>query len=340
MMRAAAIASGAAALGLLHPAPRSMAADAAPPADDVEALMLWWPRISDTTEQAVFSELAGGSREEGVELRVRTVTERVELPWIGARVLYSEEFPHDDPDDVRRQVLLRLEPEAAGAVRVRQYTFRDPGRFRHLHRSPLLIRTLRVDDLETMPGCDLVLKRERVQFSGGTQGNACREETGDAQAVDEAPTRYVDYRLVVGEDLYWYRKRRFRVEDNALVEEVAGYTYFELADARLFTCRVSWAASGRREDRRTLLAADIHDQGGRARFETPDKRTLLVELHAQDWPFAFDRDALILIVDEAGREVPLASSWTQIDANLIAVDLGWLEVQCAAIVAESQELDS
>lgn len=333
MIRAVAIASGAAAALLLAEA-------GATPGDDVEALARWWPRMYDTTEQVVVSDVPGASREVGVELRVHTMVERVTLPWIGEHVLYVEEFLHDDPDDVRRQVLLRLAPESADTVRVRQYTFRDPGKFRHLHRSPLLIRALRVDDLETMPGCDLVLKRERVQFSGGTQGNACREQAGDAPAARDEPPRYIDYRLVVGEDLYWYRKRRIRVDDNALVEEIAGYTHFELEDARLFTCRVSWAASGRREDRQLLLSADIHDQGGRAKFEAPDGRALMVELHAQDWPFAFDRDALILIVDEPHREVPLASSWTKIDANLIAVDIGWLAVQCAAVVAESEDVES
>lgn len=299
--------------------------------ENVERLTEWWVGLFDTTEQVVFNDLPGiASRAPSAEQRVRTLVERVSVPWIGEHVLYAEEFLHDDADSVRRQVLLRLEPAPAGAVRVRQYTFRDPARFRHFYRSPLLIASLRIDDLETMPECDLMMKPERVQFSGGTEGNACREES-------HGEVRYVDYRLVVGDELYWYRKRRFRLADNALEEEVAGYTYFELHAARLFSCRVSWSSNASREDRRQLLAVDLNDQGGRAKFETPDGRKLSFELHSQDWPFALGRDALILIVEEAGRVEPIASSWTTIHANSIAVDLDWLGVDCSSVAPEMDD---
>ena len=68
-----------------------------------------------------------------------------------------------------------------------------------------------------------------------------------------------------------------RVADNAVIDEVAGYTWFQLYEARLFACRVRWSDSGRREDVRDVYAADLHDQGGRARFRSPDGRELEIE---------------------------------------------------------------
>lgn len=302
-------------------------------ADDVATLAAWWPGIYDTSEQLVYESQAGSGRAEGSELRVRTLVSRIALPWLGDDVLYAEEFLHDDPEDLRRQVLLRLEPNAGGGVRVRQYTLRDPARFRHLHRSPRLIASLRVDDLVSNAGCDLVLRREVTQFVGGTEGNACRDD-----APDEA--RYIDYRLVVGQDLYWYRKRHFRVTDNELQSEIAGYTWFQLYEARLFACRVRWSATGRRADLRDLLAVDVHDQGGRARFRAPDGRQFEIELHAEDWPFAGGRDALILILDEIGVNDPLATAWTRVDADAIALDIDWIAVRCAAVVPERRAVRS
>ena len=302
--------------------------------DDVATLAAWWPGIYDSSEQLV---LAGpdeeGRRAEGSELRVRTLVSRVALPWLGDDVLYAEEFLHDEPENLRRQVLLRLEPRAGGGVRVRQYTLRNPARFRHLHRSPRLLASLQVDDLETDPGCDLVLRREVTQFVGGTEGNGCR---------DDAPreARYIDYRLLVGRDLYWYRRRLVRVADNAVIDEVAGYTWFQLYEARLFACRVRWSDSGRREDVRDVYAADLHDQGGRARFRSPDGRELEIELHANDWPFASGRDALILILDEAGRNEPLATAWAPADADEIALAAGRLAVRCAAVVPRRRSADA
>ncbi|MBV6418720.1 MAG: Chromophore lyase CpcT/CpeT [Steroidobacteraceae bacterium] len=315
------------AIAVVMAAVGACGAVAATPADGVALLAAWWPGIYDTSEQLVYSRRGEPGRAEGSELRVRTIVSRIALPWLGDNVLYAEEFLHDDPEDPRRQVLLRLEPNAGGGVRVRQYTLRDPARFRHLHRSPRLIASLRADDIESSPGCDLVLRREVTQFVGGTEGNACR---------DDAPreARYIDYRVVVGQDLYWYRRRHFRVADNELEDEIAGYTWFQLHEARLFTCRVRWSANGQHAGLRDLLAVDVHDQGGRARFRTPDGHELAIELHAQDWPFAAERDALILILDRIGANDPLASAWAPIGSDAIAIDLGWIAVRCAAVVPQ------
>lgn len=296
-------------------------------ADDVATLAAWWPGIYDTSEQLVFSNRGEAGRAAGSELRVRTLVSRIALPWLGDNVLYAEEFLQDDPEDLRRQVLLRLEPRTGGGVRVRQYTLRDPGRFRHLHRSPRLIASLRVDDIETISGCDLVLRREVTQFVGGTEGNGCRSDAPDAAL-------YIDYRVLIGQDLYWYRKRHVRVVDNVVVDETAGYTWFQLYEARLFACQVRWSPTGRRADLHDTFAVDVHDQGGRARFQTPDGRKLEIELHAGDWPFAGGRDALILMLDEPGRNEPLGTSWAPAAADVIALDLGWLDVRCVAVVPQ------
>ena len=302
-------------------------------ADDVATLAAWWPGIYDTSEQLVFSRHGEAGRTEGSELRVRTLVSRIALPWLGDNVLYAEEFLQDDPENLRRQVLLRLEPRAAGGVRVRQYTLRDPVRFRHLHRSPRLIASLRVDDLATDPGCDLVLHREVTQFVGGTEGNGCRDDTPD-EAL------YIDFRLLVGQDLYWYRKRHVRVADNVVEDEIAGYTWFQLYEARLFTCRVRWSPTGQRKDLRELHTVDVHDQGGRARFRAPDGRQLEIGLHAEDWPFAGGRDTLILILDEPGRHEPRGAAWAPGDAGVIARDLGWVDVRCAAVVPQRRAVGS
>jgi len=301
---------------------------------DVATLAAWWPGIYDNAEQLVFSREPDPARIEGSQLRVRTLVSQVSLPWLGDTVLYLEEFLHDDPEWPRRHVLLRLEPNGVGGgvVRVRQYTLREPARFRHLHRSPRLIASLRVDDLASNPGCDLVLRREVKQFTGGTEGNACRDDTGEV-------ARYVDYRLLVGQDLYWYRLRRYRVADNELEEELAGYTWFQLYQARLFSCRVRWSATGRAADLRELVRLDVHDQGGRARFGTPDGRRLEIELHGDDWPFAGGRDALLLMLGEEGG-APIATAWTRVDADAISMRLVWIAVRCAAIAPDHGALGS
>src|SRR5581483_2834794 len=158
-------------------------------------------------------------------------------------------------------------------------------------RRPKLISALTRAQGEKAEGCDLILRKEGGQFTGGTVGHDCID-------IRDGGRRYVEYRLVIGRDLYWYRRRVLLRKGYELQEEVFGFNWFEMSDARLFACRVDWSASGRRSDRHLLARLDLHDQGGRADFVTPDGRRLELTLHSQDWPFMTDRDALILLLQD------------------------------------------
>jgi hypothetical protein len=264
---------------------------------------------------------------------VRTIIAPVEAPWLGQHVLYLEEFLHDDPESIRRQLLLDLQPAEPPAVgvRVRLYSFKEPRRWIHLDRRPKLLSDLRRAEVVKAEGCDLMLKKEGDQYSGGTVGRDCID-------IRDGGLRYVEYRVVIGEDLYWYRRRVLLRKGNDLQEEVFGFNWFELNDARLFACRVEWSATGRKSDLRLLTRLEIHDQGGRAHFVTPDGRKLELTLHSQDWPFMVDRDALILLLQDEVQSTPMASAWTEIDSDDIAINLGWLRVQCGSLVPETDEL--
>jgi hypothetical protein len=289
-----------------------------------------WPGVRDSSEQVVLrSESETSPLTETTELRVRTAVARVNLPWLGSRVLYLEEYLPDDRSLPRRQILLRLEEEGSSAstVRARPYTFAAPEHWRRLHQSATLLASLSPKDIEPSAGCDLLLQEEGPQFRGGTVGNGCRFDD-----------RYVDYRTVIGENLYWYRRRIFTVMENELQEELVGFNWFEPGDARLFTCRVEWSRSGRGADRSMLVRLDLHDQGGLERFRTPDGKALELSLQSQDGPFAADRDALILMLRQQGVTEPIASAWTELTARQIALDVGWLRVRCGPLVPETDEL--
>ena len=301
---------------------------------DVESLAKVWPGIRDSTEEVfVSSDPSVSAWGEGAEKRVRTVVAPIEAPWLGKHVLYLEEFLHDDPDAIRRQLLLDLEPAEPPAigVRVRLYAFRQPQRWIHLNRRPKLLTNLHKTEVVKAEGCDLLLRKEADQFTGGTVGRGCLD-------VRDGGKRYVEYRLVIGDDLYWYRRRVLLRRADDLQEEVFGFNFFELNDARLFACRIDWSASGRKSDLRALAKLELHDQGGRARFVTPDGRKLELTLHSQDWPFMADRDALILLLQDQVQNVPLASAWTEIDSDEVAINLGWLNIRCGSMVPETDEL--
>jgi hypothetical protein len=311
-----------------------VAAVAATDAGDVTVLERLWSGVRDSTEQVVMSPERGAALwRQTEEQRVRTVVAPVSVPGLGAHVLYLEEFLEDDPQEPRRQLLLQLEPlsENPHAVRVRLYTFASPARWTHLNYRPSLAAALGPRDVVPSPGCDLVLTRSGEQFHGGTFGRRCLD-------FSSGGVRYLDYQLVISADLYWYRRRVLRQSDGELQEEVIGFNRFEPNEAELFACRISWSASGRARDLRPLVTLDMSEEGGRGRFVTPDGRTLELTLHGRDWPFAVDRDALLLLLQEQGQDSPLATGWAQMDAQQIALELGWLEVRCGSMAPDSDEL--
>jgi hypothetical protein len=311
-----------------------VAAVAASDAGDAAALARVWSGVRDSSEQVVMSRDKGAALwQQTAEQRVRTVVAPVSVPWLGPQVLYLEEFLEDEPQQPRRQLLLQLAPvsENPHAVRARLYTFTNPARWTHLNYRPSLAAGLGTQDVVPSPGCDLILTRSGEQFRGGTLGRRCLDFSAGG-------VRYLDYQLVISADLYWYRRRVLRQSDGELEEEVIGFNRFEPNEARLFACRISWSASGQPRDLQPLVTLDVYEEGGRGRFVTPDGRTLELTLHGRDWPFAVDRDALLLLLQEPGQDGPLATAWAQMDEQQIALELGWLEVRCGSIAPDSDEL--
>lgn len=287
-----------------------------------------WSGMYDVSEELITGEasespLAALAEQERVQINVR----RIPLPWMGTHVLYVEEYLYDEPFERRRRVLLNIErPDAQGTLRVRQFTRKaDSG-------NPT---ALTADDVESVPGCDLFLSRDGGQFRGGTRGRNCLQ-----QGAREA--RWLDYRVVVGDGLFWYRKRALTLAHDELVEEIAGFPHVDLEEARLFSCGISWASpkesQKQKSGRRPLDSVDLHDRGGRARFRTPDGRELQLELHGRDWPLSAGRESLVLILTDARSDSDtIASSWTSLDAARVGIDIGWLAIDCAPVVSETGE---
>jgi hypothetical protein len=259
--------------------------------------------------------------------RLQINVRRVTMPWLGTHVLYVEEFPFDQPFEARRRVLLSIEPATSapatnteGNLRVRQFTRKtDSG-------SP---GSLEADDVESMPGCDIFLKREGSQFRGGTHGRKCLESDGGER-------RWINYRVVIGDGLFWYRRRRLDIPGDDLTEEIAGFPHVDLDEARLFSCGISWTKD--KAPRRLIETFDLHDRGGRAHFRTPDGRALTLELHGSDWPLSQGRESLVLILTDGKTDSdPIASSWTSLHAARVGIDIGWLAIDCAPVVSDTGE---
>jgi len=305
--------------GAAGPAPKS-APEASP---DIAELVQRWSGLHDSAVQVILDDHSPQAAAADVT-RLRTVVEPVELPWLGPTVLYLEETAHEVPGAPRRQLLLRLSVDSQlrpQRVRVRQYTFKDPGQWRGLSADPQSQLALRRADVATLAGCDLLLTRDGDQFRGGTLGRDCVSPPAD-------PQRYVDYSLQLGEGVYWFRVRQFRFEDDALVQESAGYNWPALHLARLYSCRIRWSASGQPADLAPLLTVAVADHGGRAQFALPDGRAVRLTLHGDDWPFDASNQALLLILQDLAPGGATVRAWSPAGAAQVTASLKPIEARC------------
>lgn len=298
---------------------------------DVAELARLWSGVFDLTEQVFFDTAPELTRPPGSQMRLQVVVTPVVLPWLAPSVLYLEDRSFDGSGAPRRQVLLGLTTgQQPGTVRVQQYTLRRPALWLDLAHRPDALRRLTVADIEAHPGCDLLLVREADQFRGGTLARACRDRSRD---------QYVDYQLLLGDDLYWYRQRTLALADDDLRREIAGFTMIDVEDARLFTCQVSWSAAPQSAPV-VLLNLDLHDQGGHGSFATPDGRQWRVTLYGRDWPFANGLDALQLELEGQQPDRNVARSWTASPGRAITLDYDKLKLRCAPVLPETDDLPS
>ena len=89
-----------------------------------EALAQLWTGIYDITEELVATDAPDSPLEPLTDPRADQRATRGRCRGCGTHVLYVEEYPYDEPFELRRRVLLSIEAEtgAEGSLRVRQYT--------------------------------------------------------------------------------------------------------------------------------------------------------------------------------------------------------------------------
>src|ERR1700745_1609346 len=96
---------------LALPAALMFAAGGAADAGETAALERLWSRVRDSGGQVVMSLDRGAAIwPQASERRVRTIVAPVGVAWLGAHVLYLEEFIEDAPQPPRRAAVLALRP--------------------------------------------------------------------------------------------------------------------------------------------------------------------------------------------------------------------------------------
>jgi len=162
-------------------------------------IMEWWPGEYDNHEQIV--RQSGGGLSVPVHepvFRIHSHYIRLDLPELGENILYVEEYLNNDPSNISRIRVYALSvDEEEQAVRVKLHAFKDG----HGHMIGARLDTGRLaaveaDELRPFSDlCDVYLRFEGGQFSGGMKRESCGDEA------------WFEYQVALGPKHYWTRDR-------------------------------------------------------------------------------------------------------------------------------------
>ena len=300
----------------------AMADDSAILDKDFALMMTWLPGIYDNQEQVYFEdeqEVADTLR----HVRVHTVLMPVDLPRLGAHVFYLQQHINDDPAQINRQRLYALNPDyERNAVAMQIYTFgaAEPRIDAQWHHSELAQLTM--EQVQTVPGCEVLWRRKANQFFGHTQRDACAYMSTES-AEHSSINRY----FLLTEDALWISD----LVPNKTDKPVAGQADrvpFKHRKARQFEC---WMTATQRDGDSTFRRGlTVHDQGGMIWMETEEDapQQVGIKLRNVRWPYGRNRPSLVLYAHKPDQDKAVSYAWADPGAQRIGINLRWMQASC------------
>lgn len=290
---------------------------------ELEYLVAIWPGDYDNREQLGFDASVGKKdMDSGGHLRVHSQIRRVEVPALGDYVLYVEEYKNNDPTSIFRQRLYVLSAdEEEKAIRLKLMFFKDGKSLLGAHENPSLLKALDSNAVSSLKGCDVFIRRDGDWLAGAMQPKTCVFGEGNKR-------RYSDYQLRVTSGQYWFRDRILNAATDAVMEQVADFSWHQLEKARWFSCMIDFPRESGGPPVVTHHYAEMHDQGGTFPFTHPDGRDMVLTMR-NNWSYGMQRETFVIVVQQGDESGPtLVYAWGNPGADRIGVNPGYLRVQC------------
>ena len=286
---------------------------------ELEYLMVLWPGSYDNVEQLTFEANVGKADvAAGGHQRMHAEILRVDAPAVGTHVLYATEYKNNDPQSTVRRRLYALVADAkADAIRVRQFELADSRRVRAALDDKDAFSELRLSDLESVDGCDILIRRDGDWLAGSVASDTCMESLG-----------YADYDVRISAEQYWFREQLRHPDTDEVAEQIAGFDWYQLERARWFACMLDFPREPGGRPVETLHYIKLHDQGGTFPFTHPDGRDMVLTMR-NTWSYGMQRETFVIVVQEDDTSGPtLVYAWGNPGADRIGVNPGYLRVQC------------
>jgi hypothetical protein len=146
---------------------------------ELTQLLDWLPGRYDNTAQA------DSDAQRGVQPphdRIALIIVKVYTPRLGHHVFYGQEMAADDPRRVMSERMFSFKVDEKRGIVETVYTFTEPLRWRDGQRNIELFTSVVTEDVQSVPGCELVWKKVGEQFTATQDPKRCRDSATAAGA--------------------------------------------------------------------------------------------------------------------------------------------------------------
>ena len=150
---------------------------------ELTQLLGWLPGKYDNTAQA------DSDPQRGVQPphdRIALIIVTVYTPRLGHHVFYVQEMAADDPRRVMSERLFSFKVDEKRGILESVYTFAEPLRWRDGQQHPELFTGVMPEDVQSVPGCELVWRKAGEQFIASYDPKLCHNSGGAAPAESAA----------------------------------------------------------------------------------------------------------------------------------------------------------
>jgi len=293
---------------------------------ELELMMDWFAGEFDNHQQHV-DEIEAETPPEQPHEWIHSIFQPVELPVFGDRVFYVEQYIEGDPTNIYRNRIYSFSiNEEVEAIQLTIYSFKDHEAVIGAHLDPTKLEGLTMDDVRTLPGCEVFWKKQADNFIGWMPDGACRvtsRRSGKIIVIDDD--------LVLTKNEIWIGDRAEDEDGNYIFGNKLGIPH-KLQRSRDFACWGVVAPEGSKEfEGGTILRGlTLHDQGGRYEIVTNDAEPRHFRLELEQRVYAGEQRVEVLKIAIYGEdeEKSLAYSWAEPDSKNIGMNLRWFQGGC------------
>jgi hypothetical protein len=276
--------------------------------EDLELMMSWFAGEFDNHLQVVEEKEAENPPEQFHEW-IHSTFAPVDLPEFGEHVFYVEQYIEGDPTNIYRNRIYSFSvDDDEDAIQLTIYSFKDHEAVVGAHADPSKLEGLTMDDVRSLPGCEVFWKKQDDHFIGYMPDGACRvpsRRTGKIIVIDD------DLKLTPDE--IWIGDRATDEDGNYVFGNKAGIPH-KLKRSHDFAC---WAVAKEDVDAEDWSAVarglTLHDQGGWASITTEGENPQTYRLELEQRVYKGEREVAVLKlgVYEGDAEKSTAYTWSE-----------------------------